>query len=411
MSLTKAGKYAFAGTAKHMSLQQDNLNDFPLRSINPSYQLCVRCVMDTSDPEIEFDSHGVCNHCTNYLKRVDNEVKRGPEGAEYLSQLVSRIQSDGKGKDYDCIAGVSGGVDSTSVLLSLKRLGLRPLAVHFDNGWNSELAVQNIRLALDSLQIPLVTHVVDWHEFRDIQLSFIKASVPNCEIPTDHAIHALLMRTAVSAGVRYIIGGGNVATEGIMPQAWTYFSPDLKHLKAIHRRFGTAVIRTYPTLSEATFLYSVLAKKIRVIPILNYLDYNKGAAIEELKSVIGWRPYGAKHFESVFTRFYQGYILPRKFGFDKRRPHFSCLIMAGEMDREAALETLGRDPYADHDLEGDLDYVVKKLRLSKEEFAAIMEMPARPHTSYPSNAWLFLGMKKYREKFRRLATQMPVGKP
>ena len=372
------------------------------------YQICVRCVMDTSDPEIQFDSAGVCNHCTQCLKRIEKEVKTGDEGAALLDALVSKIREHGRGKEYDCVTGVSGGVDSTSVLLALKKLGLRPLAVHFDNGWNSELAVQNIRLALDKLEIPLRTHVVDWEEFRDLQLSFIKASVPNWEIPTDHAIHALLIRTALRFGIKYVIGGGNVATEGIMPLSWTYFSPDLRHIKAIHRRFGNGRMSTYPTLPEWKFLYAVLVRKIRVIPILNYLNYNKENAVSELTSQLGWRPYGAKHFESVFTRFYQGYVLPKKFGFDKRRPHYSSLIMAGEMSRDAALESLKKASYAGHDVGAEQEYVLKKLKLSEEQFARIMAMEPRSHLDYPSNAWMFLGLKRYRELFKRIATRVPA---
>jgi N-acetyl sugar amidotransferase len=391
-----------------MSFLPLSINHSLATSSTRTYQICTRCVMDTSDPEIQFDSEGRCNHCTHCLSRIAKEIKTGEEGAAHLEGLVSRIRAHGRGKEYDCITGVSGGVDSTSVLLALKQLGLRPLAVHFDNGWNSELAVQNIRVALEKLQIPLQTHVVDWEEFRDLQLSFIRASVPNWEIPTDHAIHALLIRTALRTGIKYVIGGGNVATEGIMPIAWTYFSPDFRHIKAIHKRFGSGRLRTYPSLPERTFLYAVLIKKVRVIPILNYLNYNKAQAVSKLAAELGWRPYAAKHFESVFTRFYQGYVLPKKFGFDKRRPHYSSLIMAGEITRDEALKALDASPYAGHNIESEQEYILKKLKLSQAEFAQIMAAEPRSHLDYPSNAWMFLGLKQHRDRFKRFATEVPA---
>lgn len=361
--------------------------------------------MDTSDPEIAFDEKGICNHCRQYEHRVATEIVRGPAGEARLAATVDAIRNSGRGKDYDCIIGVSGGVDSTTVAYTVKRkLGLRPLAVHFDNGWNSELAVDNIQRALKILDIDLETHVVDWEEFRDLQLSFLRASVANAEIPTDHGINALLYQAAARHGVKYIIGGGNVATEGILPFAWGYYNQDLRHLKAIHRQFGTVPLRTMPTISMRDYLWYVFVRRIRIIPILNYVGYNKTASMELIQRELGWRHYGGKHYESIYTRFFQGYLLPRKFGFDKRRAHLSTLVCSGEISREAALAEMQNDPYAANNLREDKEFVLKKLGLTTAEFDAIMALPRRTYRDYPSNALFFHRMASLRKLFKKIAT-------
>lgn len=360
--------------------------------------------MDTSDPDISFDDQGVCNHCRHYARRVATEVHTGEEGSRRLQAIVDRIGEAGKGRDYDCIVGVSGGADSTTVAWTARRLGLRPLAVHFDNGWNSELAVANIRAVLQALDIDLTTYVVDWEEFRDLQLAFLRASVANCEIPTDHAINAVLYRSAADHGVRYVLGGGNVSTEGILPPSWGYYNLDLRQIIAIHRRYGTVPLRTFPTLSLPRLLYYVFVKRIRTIPILNYIDYNKSEAVERLHREFGWRDYGGKHYESVYTRFFQGYILPVKFGFDKRRAHLATRVCAGQMSREEALREMERDPYAGSDLRGDMEFVIKKLGLTGEEFEGLMKAPVKSYRDYPSNHHFFDGMKSLRSAFKQIAT-------
>jgi N-acetyl sugar amidotransferase len=372
----------------------------------PGYRICTRCIMDTSDPEIAFDAEGRCNHCRNYEVRVANEVFTGAAGRERLTRIVERIQMAGRGRPYDCLIGLSGGVDSTTVALTVKELGLRPVAVHFDNGWNSELAVDNIYKIVESLRIDLITHVVEWEEFRDLQLSFLRASVPNCEIPTDHGINALMFNTAAKLGIKYIIGGGNVATEGILPLSWGYYNQDLRHLKAVHARFGSVPLATMPTISLRRFLTHVLVRRIRIIPILNSIDYKKSEAKERIQRELGWRDYGGKHYESIFTRFFQGYILPRKFGYDKRRAHLSTLICSGDMTRERALEEMHRDPYAEVNLEQDLAYVLKKLRLSPQEFDAIMTAPVKSYRDYPSNEFFFHRLGNFRQTFKRIATKV-----
>lgn len=360
--------------------------------------------MDTSDPLIEFDSQGICNHCKNFDSRFKSEVFKGEDAKRRLTAIVETIKTSGKNKDYDCILGVSGGVDSTMLAYSVKKLGLRPLAVHFDNGWNSELAVDNIKNALDKLGIDLYTHVVDWEEFRDLQLSFLKASVANCEIPTDHAITALLFNMANKHGIKYIIGGGNVVTEGILPKAWGYYSQDLKHLSAIHKRFGKIPLKTLPKLGIFRFLYYVLVKKIKMIPLLNYLEYNKAEAIDTITRELGWRNYGGKHYESIYTRFFQGYILPKKFGYDKRRAHLSTLVCAGQLSREDALNEIMVDPYAKNNLNEDRNFVIKKFGLSEDEFQQIFSSPPKHYSEYPSNDLFFERLKHLKAVFKKIAT-------
>lgn len=351
-----------------------------------SYQVCTRCVMDTSVSDIEFDDSGVCNYCRAASARLACEHFVGEAHAEKLEGLVSAIKRDGAGKQYDCIIGVSGGVDSSYTAYLVKRkYGLRPLAVHFDNGWNSELAVQNIERLLRELEIDLCTHVVEWDEFKDLQLAFLKASVANCEIPTDHAIVALMYGMAAKAGVRYIISGGNLATESIMPDVWMHDAKDLRFLKAIHRRFGTRPLKTFPTQGYLGLAWNVLARRIRYVGILNYVDYNKEDAVRILEDELGWRKYEAKHFESIYTRFFQGYLLPRKFNMDKRRPHLSSLIVSGQMTRVEALAELEGDPYNPKLADEDAEYIRQKFGLSAEEFGAIMDAPVRRSDDYPNS--------------------------
>ena len=368
------------------------------------YRICTRCIMDTTDPDIQFDENGICNHCKNYYVRLANEVHSGDEGKRRLDEIVARIKAHGHGKQYDCITGVSGGVDSTMVIYKLSKLGLRPLVVHFDNGWNTELANENVKRMLDILNIDLHATVVDWEEFKDLQLSFLKASVPNAEIPTDHAINALLFNMAAKYKIRHIIGGGNVATEGILPQSWRHNSLDLRHLHAIHNRFGKIPLKTLPKISLPRIFYNVLFRGIRIIPILNYIDYKKSQAMQVLQKEFGWRYYGYKHYESIYTRFFQGYILPRKFGYDKRRAHLSTLICSGDVTREDALAEMEKDPYVDNNLDEDKAFVIKKLGLTEQDFDQLMKLPIKAHSDYPSNAFIFVGLSNLRAIFKRIAT-------
>ena len=346
------------------------------------YRMCTRCVMDTTDPDIVFDENGVCNHCHTYDRMVREYVVDGEEGLRHLEQTAQKIRKDGQGKKYDCVIGVSGGVDSTYVAYRVKKLGLRPLAVHLDNGWDSELAVKNIEETLKRLDIDLYTEVLDWEEFKDLQVSFLRASTPDSEIPTDHAINALLGNLAQKIGVKYVIIGSNVRTETHLPRAWSQGHLDWKYIREIQKRFGTQPFRTFPHIGFFTYYLRMLTQKR--VEILNCLGYNKKEALRVLQEELGWRYYGGKHYESIYTRFYQGYILPEKFGFDKRRSHLSSLVCSGEVTREQALEELKVPTYAPSMQEEDREYVVKKLGLTDAEFTAIMSAPKKSYWDYPS---------------------------
>lgn len=359
--------------------------------------------MDTSDPTIRFDAMGVCNHCREAEARLGKYPEADRE--QRLLELVETIKREGQGKEYDCIIGVSGGADSTAVAFHVKRLGLRPLAIHFDNGWNSELAVDNITRTLEALDIDLFTYVVDWEEFRDLQLSFLKASLANCEAPTDHGIDALLFRMAKKYGTRFILSGSNLATEAIMPISWGHYTQDLRLLKAVHKRFGKVPLRTMPLISIRDYIKCVFVDKIRQIPFLNYVDYDKEVAKEMFAREIGWRDYGGKHYESVWTRFFQGYYLPTKFGYDKRRAHLSSMIVSGQIQREDALAQMELPSYDANLLTQDLDFVIKKFGLESREFDELMKIPNRTASDYPNSLFVFHKLMWAKNIFRAIATE------
>lgn len=346
-------------------------------------RVCTRCVMDTTDPEIVFDDEdGTCNHCRRALGLLETRLPMYRTGEYRFDRIVDRIRAEGRGRPYDCIVGVSGGMDSTYVAYLTRRAGLRALAVHFDNGWNSELAVRNIENTLTRMGIELYTHVVDWEEFRDLQWSFLQASVPDAEVPTDHAIWALLYRTAANWGIGTVITGTNLSTESILPRSWTYGITDWTYISDVHRRFGTRRLTTYPRCSRWRFGYYVAVRRIRTVSLLNSVDYDKAAAAAELEREIGYRHYGGKHHESIYTRFFQSYILPIKFGIDKRKAHLSSLVLSGQITRDEAVRSL-EEPIADPKLiESDLAYVIKKLGVTGAEFATMMAAPPRSFRDY-----------------------------
>lgn len=341
--------------------------------------------MDTSDPEIVFDDAGICNHCYRYEDQSQRRVAPTNERDIRLNELVTEIKAQGQGRDYDCIIGVSGGVDSTYVAWLTKRLGLRPLAVHLDNGWNSELAVANIEKTLERLSIDLSTFVIDWEEFKDLQLSFLKASTPDGEVPTDHAIVALLYRAAVKHGLKHILLGTNVASEAIMPLKWGYGYSDYRYIEAIQKRFGSKKLQTYPHYTLPKLAENMFLRKIRIVPILDFVNYHKEEAMKCIESDLGWTYYGGKHYESIYTRFYQAYVLPKKFGIDKRRAHNSNLVLSGQMSREAALLGLQARTAPEDLIRDDMEYVCKKLNLSQAEFDALMALPKRTFLDYPNS--------------------------
>lgn len=364
------------------------------------YKTCKRCIMDTTDPNIEFDERGYCNHCREAESIFNSEplCLNPKEKEERLKKLIDEIKEKGKNKKYDCIIGVSGGADSSYVAYLTKKLGLRPLAVHLDNGWDSKLSVTNIERLLKKLGIDLHTHVIDWEEFKDLQLSFLKASTPDSEIPSDHAIIAILYKIAAKYNVNYILAGTNTSTESILPTAWSHGHYDWKYINSIHKKFGKSKLKTYPHLTLLDFFVYNFIKKIKWISILNYVDYKRENAIKILKEEMGWEFYGRKHYESIYTKFFQGYILPTKFGFDKRKAHLSSMILSGQITREEALKEIKKDIYPSEELKQDTDYIINKLGLTKEEFEQIMALPPKTFWDYPSHekSWYFsIGMFFY----------------
>ncbi|CAB1063926.1 N-acetyl sugar amidotransferase WbpG [Olavius sp. associated proteobacterium Delta 1] len=353
------------------------------------YRICTRCIMDISDSEITFDENGICCHCKTYEAKARAGLYQGKAGREMLNKLIRVVRERGKNKKYDCIIGLSGGVDSSMVAFQVKKLGLRPLAVHLDNGWDSELSVFNIENIVKKLDIDLYSYVLNWEEFKDLQLSFLKASVMNCEGPTDHAIVAILYHLAADNGIRYIFSGSNIISEAILPASWGYDSKDWRHIKAVHKKLGNVKLTTFPRLTLFHFAYYTFVKQIGFIPILNYIDYNRKDAINVLKHELGWEEYGAKHCESIYTRFFQTYILPKKFNIDKRRAHLSTLVCSGQITREDALKEIAREPSSTDSLEQDRQYFIKKFDFTEEEFNSIMSAPTKSFKEYPNNYFWF----------------------
>jgi N-acetyl sugar amidotransferase len=370
------------------------------------HQICTRCVMDTTDPDIEFDQTGVCNHC----RAVEERRKQYPYNLDAkakekeLAKLVLQIKKHGKNKKYDCILGVSGGVDSTFAAYQIKKLGLNPLAIHLDNGWNTEMAVHNIEKVCKKLEIDLFTYVIDWEEFRDIQLSFLKASTPDSEIPTDFAITAISYKMAAKHRIKYIITGDNYNTESILPFAWSHGHRDWKYVKNIQRRFGSKPFKTFPRAGYFKLFYYVFVKRIKTVWLLDFIDYKKADAMKVLIDELNWQPYKGKHHESIYTKFFQAYILPEKFGFDKRKAHLSSLICAGEITREEALKELAEELYPGLQLEEDKEYAAMKLGITPGEFESIMKMPPKRFWDYPSyeNSWYY--------KIARMVFRLLTGK-
>lgn len=350
-------------------------------------------MMDTIAEEITFDASGVCSFCHHFdtsIKPILDRAYSG-EGGKVLERIIAAIKSSGKGRPYDSILGLSGGTDSSYLAYLAAELGLRSLVVHVDTGWNTPESERNAKVLVSNLGFDMEIIVVDWEEMVDLQLAFYKASVKNCEIPQDHAFLAALYKKATEIGVHYILTGGNYGTESILPRSWGYNAGDLRHLLAIHKRFGTRHLRNFPTLSFwQRYVYYPFVRKIKEVRLLNYVPYNRAEAKRILSEKFGWRDYGAKHYESILTRFFQGYYLPTKFGIDKRKAHFSSLILAGQMTREQALEELEKPPYpSEEQLQADKAYIAQKLGLSLSEWESILALPPRDHYEFPNSELLF----------------------
>ncbi len=351
--------------------------------MDKEYRQCAISVMDNiADPDITFDEKGICNYYYEFLDSYAQKVRTGEEGAALLANEVEKIKQDGKNKPYDCIMGLSGGVDSTYIAHLAKKYGLRPLAVHFDNGWNSELAVKNIENIVQKLGIDLHTYVINWDEFRDLQIAYLKASVIDIEAITDHAIFATLYRLAGEKDIKYILSGTNVQTENTLPKSWIHPKYDHVNIKSIHKQFGTVPLKTFPFMNAKVKRYYIKTKGVTSLSMLNYMEYNKSKVKETIQKELGWRDYGGKHYESVWTRFYQGYILPRKFKVDKRKAHLSDLIFSKQITKEEAIAELAKPIYDEKVFKEDYEFVLKKLGFTRAEFEAIMDKPPVSHYEY-----------------------------
>jgi len=356
------------------------------------YQICSNCVMDTSDSKITFDEQGVCDHCKTFYQKILPSWETGDRGRKTLEGVVDRIKNAGKGKEFDCIIGMSGGIDSSYLTyVASRRLGLRPLVFHVDAGWNSQEAVNNIEKLVDKLGLDLYTVVIDWKEMQDLQLAFFKSGVPHIDTPQDHAFFATMYRFAEDHNVKYILTGANLSTECIRnPIEWMYYQSDSIQLRDIHRRHGTRPLTNFPITSILRHkIYLPYIKGIKVVRPLNYIPYIKQDAIQLLVKEFAWQPYPQKHFESRFTRFYEGYWLPERFGYDVRRVQFSSLILTGQMTRDAALEKLQLPSYDAATIKQEFDYVATKLGITAAELQGYMSLPKRTYLDYRSQERIY----------------------
>jgi N-acetyl sugar amidotransferase len=360
--------------------------------LDTQFQQCTRCVMDTTAVDIVFDRNGVCNYCRDFIAQASVVIFENSEKRRLrLEDLVNEVRESGKGKPYDCIVGVSGGVDSSWTLVEAKRLGLRPLAVHMDNGWNSELAQHNIANLIQRLGVDLYTHVIDWEEYRALMQAFFDADVVDVELLYDNAMLAVNYAMASRYGIRYILSGSNQATEGMrIPETWNWFKYDKRNIKALAQRSGIERLSTFPAIGTVGFLKHFILDRIKWIPFPDYLEYNKFEVLAALEKDHAYKRYPYKHYESIFTRFYQGYILPRKFGVDKRKLHLSTLVVTGQMSRNEALAGLDGIAYASqHDLDSDIKYFLKKMRWSDVQLTEYLSRPRVAHSKYPSEKKLW----------------------
>ncbi|MGB3724196.1 MAG: N-acetyl sugar amidotransferase [Glaciecola sp.] len=355
-------------------------------------QICTRTVMDTTDPSITFNEKGECNYCDYF----DNQVKPNwhpgtEEGARLLEKLVADVKESSKGNEYDCIIGLSGGVDSSYLAMKVVELGLKPLAIHVDSGWNSELAVHNIENIVKNLGIDLFTYVVDWKEIRDLQYAYFKSGVMNLDVPQDHLFTAILYQQAKQHNVKYFLSGSNIATESILPEAWGYDALDAVNMKAIQKQFGKLKkFKSYKFLS----FYDCYVKYPRIFGLrkaapLDYMVYEREAAKEAIIEKLNWRDYGAKHHESKFTKFFQAHYLPHKFGVDKRKAHLTSMILSGQISREDAFKELEEPLYNPNELREDKEFVAKKLGFSQPEFDALLDGECVDYSHYKNQKWLF----------------------
>lgn len=348
---------------------------------------CNRCILDSNDDhQITFDINGICSYCQKFdkdyifiLNKTDEEKNRE------LNNLIEIIKSEGKGNKYDCICGISGGLDSSFLAAKAKEFGLRTLLVHFDNGWNSELAVKNVEQICKYTGFDLHTYVVNWEEFKDLQKAYITSGVLDWEVPTDHALWAVILKKAKELNIKHILIGANYQTEGVLPSTMRYDKADLKNIRDIHSKYGKLKkIRTFPVYKFWWHTYLKWVWGLKLDTLLYYMEYNKDQAKQYLVDLVGWRDYGGKHYESIFTRFYQGYVLNKKFGYDKRKAHLSSLICSGQISKKEAIEDL-QNPMINSDvLQDDLQFFLKKMEFTADEFQQIMNQNPVPHLAFKS---------------------------
>jgi N-acetyl sugar amidotransferase len=371
-------------------------------------KVCTFCVMDSSNPGIEFDANGRCNCCRDAEARKSFEWWPNDEGQSRLKSMIDQLRISGVGKPYDAMIGLSGGIDSAYLAhLAVKMWGLRVLAVHVDGGWNSEPAVRNIESMVRKLDIDLFTHVVEWEEMKDLQLSFMRASVLNQDIPQDHAFFSTLYRTATKFGMRDFLSGVNFSTECVVPPGFGFPYSDDVQLRSIHKRFGCSELNSYPTMRFVEFLWITrVRKQLSVHKPLNYIDYDKERAGIELTRYYDWRDYGSKHSESRFTKFYQDIYLPRKANFDKRKLHLSSLIVSGQMSRAEALVELSQLNTTENQVRQDVKFIAKKLGISQSELEHIISSPLIPHSAYPNQQGLAKALLKVRQLARRFLVRI-----
>jgi N-acetyl sugar amidotransferase len=363
---------------------------------SPAYQICTRLVIDTTDPDATFDADGICNHYHEFKNNVEPHWNLGAGGRAELEQKVKAIKLAGQGKEFDCLMGMSGGADSSYMLHKMvTEYGLRPLVFHVDAGWNSEIAVHNINCIIDKLGLDLFTEVINWEEVRDFQLAMFKSGLPNIDGPQDIAFIGVLFQYAAKHGIKTILNGGNIATECVSYPLQYFYYADLKMTNAVLRKYGTVKMESYPfTSSFYRKIYMPYVRGVKMFKPLNYMPYLKEEAMQELSAVYGWKPYAQKHFESRFTRFYEGFWLPTRFGYDVRRVQFSSLILAGQMTRDQALEKLQQLPYDPEIIQQDFDYIATKLGISSDALRGHLDMPQKFYWDYPNDKRYFdLGAK------------------
>lgn len=354
--------------------------------------ICNNCVMDTTDSKITFDENGVCDHCNTFYSKIEPNWHPNERGEKELESIVERIKRAGKGKDFDCILGMSGGIDSSYLLYQAKeKLGLRPLVFHVDAGWNTQLAVNNIERLVDKLNLDLFTEVIDWEEIKDLQLAYFKSGVPHIDVPQDHAFFANMYHFANKYKVKYILTGGNYSTECVRnPVEWMYFQSDSIQLINIHKKFGTIPLNNYPVTNILWHkIYLPYVKRIKLIRPLDYMPYNKQEAMQLLEEKFGWQPYPQKHFESRFTRFYESYWLPERFGYDTRKVQYSSLILTGQMTRDEALERLKVPAYDPENIKHEFEFIATKLGISTEELQGYFELPKKTYADYKSQESIY----------------------